>query len=136
MENVMQALYTPSDGEEYMNFRQVAYFQEILVNWRNQLLAGTRVFFSELQNSEQRRPDVIDLGAMQAEKERSFGTRRQQSRTLAQIDRALEKIDNGTYGYCEATGEEIGLARLMVMPFATLCVEAQEQLERGRKMFH
>lgn len=136
MQTVMQTLYIPSDGEEYMNFRQIAYFQEILVNWRDQLIAGTRGFISDLQDSEHRRPDVIDLGSMQAEKERSFGARRQQSRILDQIDRALEKIDNGTYGYCEATGEKIGLARLMVMPFAVLSVEAQEQLERSMKKFH
>lgn len=129
-------LYTPTENEVYMSKEQINYFRKRLIEWRDELVAGSREIFSALKEGDFRKPDLIDLGSMQAEKERLLKTRNQQNQMISRIEHALCRIKDGTYGYCEATGEEIGLNRLLVMPLATLSVDAQERLERKGRTYH
>ena len=130
------ARYTPTENEDYMSQKQINYFRKRLLDWREELLIGSQDLFVSLKETDLKRPDLVDLGSIQAEKERLLNTRNKQSQMIAKIEHALERINNGTYGYCEVTGEEIGLNRLMVMPLATHCIEAQEQIERCRRLYH
>lgn len=130
------ARYIPTEQEEYMNTTQLRYFKNRLLSWRDALLDGSRGISAELQELDQKHPDLVDLGSHQAEKSRRLAERARQTRLIDQIEHALRRIEQGNYGYCEATGEEIGLGRLLVMPLANLSVEAQEQLERELNRLH
>jgi DnaK suppressor protein len=113
------------------NHRQ--YFKEKLLSWRKELMEKSELFF-ELKENGIRSADIIDLSAQQAEVFADFSSRERQSKLLQEIDFALARIEAGEYGYCEITGEDIGLKRLEARPVATRCIEAQEQFERLSNM--
>lgn len=127
-------VYQPSEGEEYMNPAQLKYFQNCLLSWRRELLQASEEIISDLKDNQYRNADPVDTGSLYAENERSLIARNNRTRLIKDIDKALRRIEDGTYGYCEMTGDEIGLKRLAVIPLATLSVEAQQRLERMAPM--
>jgi DnaK suppressor protein len=122
--------YKPSENEEYMCFNHLQYFKEKLLAWREELLAKSEMFLEELKEYDTRIADILDQSAQQTEIFVDFSTRERQCQLLQEIELALNRIDAGEYGYCEITGEDIGLKRLEARPVATRCIEAQEQFER------
>jgi DnaK suppressor protein len=122
--------YSPSEDEEYMCFNHRQYFKEKLLIRRKELAAKSELFFEELKAYDIRAADILDQSAQQTEFFTDFSTKERQCKLLQEIDLALDRIDAGEYGYCEITGEEIGLKRLEARPTATRCIEAQEQFER------
>jgi DnaK suppressor protein len=122
--------YRPSEDEEYMCYNQRQYFKEKLLAWRQELVAKSELFLEELRENRIREADILDQSAQQTEIFVDFSTRERQGRLLREIDLALDRIEAGEYGYCEITGEDIGLKRLEALPVATRCIEAQEQFER------
>jgi len=122
--------YKPSQDEEYMCFNHRQYFKEKLLVWRKELLVKSEIFFEELKDNDSRMADVLDQSAQQTEIFVDFSTRERQCQMLQEIELALDRIEAGEYGYCEITGEDIGLKRLVANPVATRCIEAQEQFER------
>jgi DnaK suppressor protein len=125
--------YSPSENEEYMCLKHRQYFKEKLLAWHKELMGKSELFF-ELKENGIRSADIIDLSAQQAEVFADFSSRERQSKLLQEIDFALARIEAGEYGYCEITGEDIGLKRLEARPVATRCIEAQEQFERLSNM--
>jgi DnaK suppressor protein len=122
--------YSPSEDEEYMCFNHRQYFKEKLLIWRKELVAKSELFFEELKEYDIRTADILDQSAQQTEFFTDFSTKERQCKLLQEIDLALDRIEAGEYGYCEITGEEIGVKRLEARPTATRCIEAQEQFER------
>lgn len=125
--------YEPHEGEEYMNDRQLAYFRRVLVNWRNELLAESGKTLQKLKEGKENNPETIDRGTSESDTAFELRTRDRYRKLLKKIEHALERIEEGEYGFCEETGEEIGLKRLMARPIATLSIEAQERHERSEK---
>jgi len=123
--------YRPTEDEEYMNHNQLVYFKMHLLQWRTELVASSRTFVQTLKELDTRKPDPIDQSSANSEMALDFQTRSHQHRLVKQIDYALSRIAEGEYGYCEITGEEIGLRRLLARPVATMCVEVQERYERS-----
>lgn len=128
--------YSPSEDEGYMSGRQLKYFQSCLLCWREELLQASWEMFIALKEKEIRNPDFVDVGSIQAESERSLSAHNRRNTLLVDIEHALGRIKDGTYGYCEMSGEEIGIKRLMVMPLATLSIEAKQRLERMRSVYN
>lgn len=122
--------FDPVD-EAYMNEQHLSYFRQLLLDWRAELVAASLMARADLKDEQLRKPDPIDCGTLQAEKERSLSATKRHDQLVARIDQALRRINQGTYGYCEMTGERIGLRRLAVLPLANLSIDAQEQLERS-----
>lgn len=130
MGNAVFSDYIPSEEEDYMNDTQLNYFKNKLLKMRQGLLEGTENIRKELKDSWLNHPDVFDVATSQtglAIELNGFGRNREQ---LTKIERALSLIENKEYGYCEMSGEEIGLKRLEAQPLATLCIDVQEMLER------
>ncbi len=122
--------YKPSENEEYMNDSQLQYFKEKLLAWREQLIRDAENTLTQLQQESLQESDLGDRAALEAEKTIELRTRDRQRKLINKIDAALKRIDDGEYGYCEATGDQIGLKRLEARPVATLCIEAQEEHEK------
>ncbi len=122
--------YKPSQDEEYMCVNHRQYFKEKLLVWRKELLEKSEMFLEELKGNDARLADTLDQSAQQTEFFVDFSTRERQCQLLQEIVLALDRIEAGEYGYCEITGEDLGLKRLEAHPVATRCVEAQEQVER------
>jgi len=122
--------YTPSADEEYMNPQQTEYFRRQLTVWRDELLEESEETVTHLQEENWQEPDVIDRASVEADASLELRTRNRYRKLINKIDQALRRIDEGEYGYCEETGEEIGLGRLQARPIATLTIEAQERHER------
>ncbi len=122
--------YKPSESEEYMGSMQLAYFRRKLVDWRNELLEESRETLDHLKEENWQEPDINDRATVEAEASLELRTRNRYRKLLDKIDAALKRIDDGSYGYCEETGEEIGVKRLEARPIATLCLEAQERHEK------
>ena len=127
--------YVPSKKEEYMNEMQLEYFRRKLSDWKKELLAQSNDTLDELRQGGLNQPDDIDRASMETDKSLDLRTKDRARKLILKIDEALERIDDGSYGYCEETGEEIGVERLMARPIATLCVEAQERHERREKTY-
>lgn len=127
--------YVPNKKEEYMNDMQLEYFRRKLVDWKKELLAQSSDTLDDLRQGGLNQPDDIDRASLETDKSLDLRTKDRARKLILKIDEALERIDDGTYGYCEETGEEIGIDRLMARPIATLCVEAQERHERMEKTF-
>jgi len=125
--------YTPSDGEEFMNAKQKAFFRQKLEDWKNEILNGAKVTISNLQSESSNHPDLVDRASSESDKALELRTRDRQRKLISKIDAAIRRIDSGTYGYCEDTGEPIGLRRLQARPTATLSLEAQERHERKER---
>lgn len=125
--------YKPSADEEYMAPLQLEYFRQKLETWRDDILAESENFLDTLKETSLQEPDVADRGSLEADKALEFRTKDRQRKLLSKIEQALERIQDGSYGYCKETDQEIGLKRLEARPVAELCIEAQEQHERDEK---
>ncbi|NQU15171.1 MAG: RNA polymerase-binding protein DksA [Desulfobacteraceae bacterium] len=131
--------YRPSEDEPYMNPRQLEYFRRKLVYWYEDLLSNSANILDLIEEKSLKRPDILDQGALEANVSVKLRTRNRYLKLLKKIDDALERIKDGTFGYCEETGEEIGLKRLEARPVATLSIETQkrhEQKEKIRRLGH
>ena len=126
--------YTPSDEEEYMNPRQLEYFRLLLVEWRKSILAAAEGTLQSLQDGPIREPDLNDRASSETDWGIELRTRDRQRKLISKIDSALRRIDKNEYGYCEVTGDPIGIKRLIARPIATMTVEAQEAHERREKV--
>ena len=120
--------YRPSDDEPFMCSRQRAYFRGKLLAWRNQILRSTKETLQHLHEETAQHPDLADRASTEIDRGVELRARDRQRKLIAKIDAALARLDDGTYGYCEETGEPINLMRLDARPVATLSVDAQ----RGR----
>ena len=132
----MPKKYTPNEKEKYMCEKQKAYFKKRLVDWRNEIVElNSKGLYLKNVDHEISSPDIVDQAASQTEKNVEMRTLNRQIKLLSKIDKAIKKIQDNTYGYCEETGEEIGLKRLIARPIATLSIEAQEKHEKNEKIF-
>ena len=125
--------YRPSDDEEFMNELQLAYFRRLLENWKADILDGTKQTITNLQDESGSLPDIVDRASAESDKALELRTRDRQRKLISKIDAALRRIEDGSYGFCEVTGEPIGLRRLEARPTATLSLEAQERHERKER---
>lgn len=126
--------YRPAEDEPFMNDRQVEYFRRKLLNWKSELLAGSKDTIEGLQDGTRNIPDVADRASEETDRALELRTRDRQRKLVAKIDAALRRIDEGEYGYCIVTGEPISLKRLDARPIATMSLEAQERHERREKV--
>lgn len=127
--------YRPSDKEPFMNERQRDYFRAKLLAWREDILKEAKETLLHLQEENQNHPDIADRASSETDRAIELRARDRQRKLIAKIDEALARIDDGTYGYCEETGEPISLRRLEARPIATLSVEAQERHERRERVY-
>jgi len=128
--------YTPSEKEKYMCEKHKTYFKKRLVEWKNEIVeSNTKGLYLSDTNQEISSSDIVDQASSQTEKTVEMRTLNRQIKLLSKIDQAIKKINNNTYGYCEETGEPIGLKRLIARPIATLSIEAQEKHEKNEKIF-
>ena len=134
-ENIDLADYIPSETEEFMNPRQRAYFRSKLVAWKNEILREARETLDHLAEESANHPDLADRASSETDRAIELRARDRQRKLISKIDAALQRIDDGTYGYCEETGEPISLKRLDARPIATLSIEAQERHERREKVY-
>src|SRR3984957_13933652 len=126
--------YRPSEDEEFMNERQREYFRKKLLNWKEDILRESRETVTHLQKETENHPDLADRASSETDRALELRTRDRQRKLISKIDEALRRIEDGVYGYCEETGEPIGLARLQARPIATLALEAQERHERRERV--
>ena len=116
--------YRPSEDEEFMNERQLEYFKQKLLNWKEDILRESRETLAHLQTETENHPDLADRATSETDRALELRTRDRQRKLISKIDEALRRIEDGSYGYCEDTGEPIGVARLEARPIATLSIEA------------
>jgi DnaK suppressor protein len=126
--------YRPSEDEPFMNERQLDYFRKKLLDWKEDILREARETVSHLQSETENHPDLADRASSETDRALELRTRDRQRKVISKIDEALRRIEEGAYGYCEETGEPIGLARLEARPIATLGLEAQERHERRERV--
>lgn len=127
--------YRPTEDEPFMNPRQREYFRHKLNAWKDEILRESRETLENLQEESQNHPDMADRASSESDRALELRTRDRQRKLISKIDAALKRIDEGTYGYCEETGDPIGIARLDARPIATLSLEAQESHERREKVY-
>ena len=127
--------YRPSDKEPFMNDRQKEYFRARLQTWREDILKEAKETLLHQQEENQNHPDIADRASSETDRAIELRSRDRQRKLISKIDEALARIDDGTYGYCEETGEPISLRRLEARPIATLSVEAQERHERRERIY-
>jgi DnaK suppressor protein len=127
--------YRPSDDEEFMNPLQEEYFRSKLLRWRTDLLREANGTLASLSEGGIHESDITDRASVETDRALELRTRDRARKLIAKIDQALIRIENGTYGYCEETGERIGLKRLLARPIATLSIEAQERHERMERVY-
>ena len=127
--------YKPSADEEYMNDMQLEYFRQKLLAWKKSLVEQSRDTLEDLRQGGLNQPDDVDRASLEADKSLDLRTKDRARKLISKIDEALERIEDGSYGYCEETGEPIGLERLEARPIATLSIEAQERHERMEKTY-
>ncbi|OHC77848.1 MAG: RNA polymerase-binding protein DksA [Rhodospirillales bacterium RIFCSPLOWO2_01_FULL_65_14] len=125
--------YRPSSDEPFMNSRMLEYFRQKLLQWRADLLDESNDTLQHLQESNSIEPDIADRASIETDRSLELRTRDRARKLIAKIDQALERIEQGTYGFCQETNEPIGLSRLEARPIATLSIEAQERHERMEK---
>lgn len=133
--SVISEGYKPSDDEPFMNERQKEYFRRKLSAWRDSILAESKETLAALQNESENHPDIADRASSETDRAIELRARDRQRKLISKIEAALGRIEDGTYGYCEETGEPISLRRLDARPIATLSVEAQERHERREKVY-
>ncbi|HET7411239.1 MAG TPA: RNA polymerase-binding protein DksA [Pararhizobium sp.] len=134
-DNIDLSSYVPSEDEEFMNTNQRAYFRAKLNAWKNDILREARETLGHLAEESANHPDVADRASSETDRAIELRARDRQRKLIAKIDAALQRLDDGTYGYCEETGEPISLKRLDARPIATLSLEAQERHERREKVY-
>ncbi len=135
MNQAVAVEYKPSDDEPFMNERQRDYFRAKLLAWKEDILRESRETLEHLQDENNILPDLVDRASTETDRALELRTRDRQRKLIAKIDAALQRIDNGSYGYCEETGEPISLRRLDARPIATLSIEAQERHERRERVY-
>ncbi|MBK8769411.1 MAG: RNA polymerase-binding protein DksA [Rhizobiales bacterium] len=135
MSDVVDATYKPSDDEPFMNERQVAYFRQKLLAWKDDILKESKETLSHLQDENHVLPDIADRASSETDRSLELRTRDRQRKLISKIDAALKRIEDGSYGYCEETGDPISLRRLDARPIATLSIEAQERHERRERVY-
>jgi DnaK suppressor protein len=128
--------YIPNLKEKYMCEKHKVYFKKRLLDWKNEIMElNSKGLYLNNIDSEISSPDVVDQAASQTEKSVEMRRINRQMKLLSKIDNAIKKVKDDSYGYCEETGEPIGLKRLIARPIATLCIEAQEKHEKNEKVF-
>lgn len=127
--------YKPTAKEEYMNANQQEYFRQKLIHWRSELLKESRETLDHLHEEDWHQADIADRASLETEAGVELRTRNRYLKLISKIDAAIRRVEAGDYGYCEDTGEPIGLKRLEARPVATLCIEAQERHEKMEKQF-
>ena len=125
--------YMPSEDEPFMNENQIEYFKVKLINWKKSILSESKDTIKVMKEETRNIPDVADRASEETDRALELRTRDRQRKLIAKIDSALRRIEDGSYGYCEETGEPISLKRLDARPIATLSVEAQERHERRER---
>lgn len=126
--------YVPTEEEPFMNARQLDYFRRKLVAWKSSILAESKGTIEHMQEGSRNIPDIADRASEETDRALELRTRDRQRKVVSKIDSALRRIEEGTYGYCEETGEPISLRRLDARPIATLSLEAQERHERKERV--
>lgn len=127
--------YKPSDSEAFMNERQREYFRRKLLRWKDDILRESRETIQNLQAETTLNADLVDRASTEAERQLELRTRDRQRKLIAKINSALRRLEDGSYGFCEETGEPISLKRLDARPIATLSIEAQERHERRERVY-
>ena len=127
--------YRPSQKEPFMNERQRDYFRQKLLDWKEDILKEAKETLQHLQDENQNHSDLADRASSETDRAIELRARDRQRKLIAKIDAAIQRIDDGTYGYCEETGEPITLKRLEARPIATLSIEAQERHERRERVY-
>ena len=132
----MAKKYTPNEKEKYMCAKHKTYFKKKLVEWKQEIIENnTKSLYLSDSGSEISSPDIVDQASSQTEKNVEMRTINRQRKLLNKIEKAIKKIENDTYGYCEETGEPIGIKRLIARPIANLCIAAQEKHEKEEKVY-
>jgi DnaK suppressor protein len=126
--------YRPTEDEPFMNERQVDYFKKKLLAWKEDILRESRETLTHLQSETENHPDIADRASSETDRSLELRTRDRQRKLISKIEEALRRIEDGSYGYCEETGEPIGIARLDARPIATMSLEAQERHERRERV--
>ena len=127
--------YKPTDSEPFMNERQREYFRSKLLAWKDEILKEAKETLVTLQSESENHPDIADRASSETDRAIELRARDRQRKLISKIDAALSRIEDGSYGYCEETGEPISLKRLEARPIATLSLEAQERHERNERVF-
>ncbi|TCK28728.1 TraR/DksA family transcriptional regulator [Ancylobacter aquaticus] len=127
--------YRPREDEPFMNERQREYFRQKLLQWKEDILREAKETLQHLQDENQNHPDIADRASSETDRAIELRARDRQRKLIAKIESAIERIDDGSYGYCEETGEPISLKRLEARPIATLSIEAQERHERRERVY-
>jgi DnaK suppressor protein len=127
--------YRPSEDEPFMNSRQLQYFRRKLLAWKEEIVRQTRETLQGLHEDNSQHADLADRATSEADRALELRARDRQRKLIAKIDAALSRIEDGSYGYCEETGEPIGIRRLDARPIATLSLEAQERHERRERVY-
>lgn len=125
--------YKPTEKEKFMNPVMLEYFRQKLMRWRHELLAESNETIKEMQEDNLQKPDLADRASLETDHALELRARDRERKLISKINAALEKIEDGSYGYCEETGEPIAIARLEARPVATLSLEAQERHERKER---
>ncbi len=132
---ILDADYKPSDDEPFMNDRQREYFRGKLLAWKDEILKEAKETLVTLQSESENHPDIADRASSETDRAIELRARDRQRKLIAKIDAAIARIDDGSYGFCEETGEPISLKRLEARPIATLSLEAQERHERNERVY-
>jgi DnaK suppressor protein len=127
--------YRPTDEEPFMNDRQREYFRRKLRDWKEEIIRDSELTLTAMQADTDSHPDLVDRASSEGDRAIELRARDRQRKLISKIDAALSRIEDGSYGYCEETGEPISLARLDARPIATLSIEAQERHERREKIY-
>ena len=132
----MTKKYSPNEKEKYMCEKHKVFFKKKLLEWKNEIIKSNSkgLYFNDIDH-EISSPDIVDQASSQTEKTVEMRTLNRQIKLLSKIDTAIKRINDNTYGYCQETGEPIGLKRLIARPIATLSIEAQEKHEKNEKIF-
>ncbi len=125
--------YKPTQKEKFMNAKMKEYFKQKLLIWKNELLKESSQTLNNLQSDNEAKPDITDRASEEIDRSFELRTRDRERKLINKINSALQRIEDGSYGYCEETGEPIGLKRLEARPVATLSLEAQEMHEKAEK---
>lgn len=133
MKPLLSPDYRPNDKEDFMNPMQQEYFRQKLLAWKAELLRESGETLNHLQEESLSEPDITDRASLETDRALELRTRDRERKLISKINAALEKLEDGTYGYCEETGEPITVARLEARPIATLSIEAQERHERKER---
>ena len=131
--NMLSPDYTPTDKEDFMNPMMQEFFRQRLTAWREELLRESGVTLQNMQTTSVQEPDIADRASQESERTLELRTRDRERKLISKIDAALRRIETGESGYCEDTGEPIGVGRLIARPIATMSIEAQERHERLEK---